>query len=40
MPAVVRGGIVETAANIDEAWIGVEADELFGDRTRSVPSRS
>ena len=31
MPAVVRDGIVETAANIDPAWIGVDAAELFGD---------
>jgi polyphosphate glucokinase len=30
LPAVVRGGIVETAANIDEAWIGTDALELFG----------
>jgi polyphosphate glucokinase len=31
MPAVVRGGVVETAANIDTAWIGVDAVALFGD---------
>jgi polyphosphate glucokinase len=30
LPAVVRGGIVETAANIDETWIGTNALELFG----------
>lgn len=30
MPAVLRDGIVETAANIDAAWIGVDAAELFG----------
>ena len=30
MPAVVRAGIVETAANIDAAWIGVDAAEQFG----------
>lgn len=29
LPAVVRGGIVETAANIDETWIGTNAVELF-----------
>ena len=29
MPAVIRGGVVETAANIDDAWIGVNAVELF-----------
>jgi polyphosphate glucokinase len=30
LPAVVRSGVVQTAANIDEAWIGVEATERFG----------
>ncbi|MEO6469185.1 MAG: polyphosphate--glucose phosphotransferase [Acidimicrobiia bacterium] len=30
MPAVVRAGVVETAANIDPAWIGVDAAALFG----------
>ena len=30
MPAVVRDGIVETAANIDTAWVGVDAAALFG----------
>jgi polyphosphate glucokinase len=30
LPAVVRGGMVETAANIDESWIGTDATELFG----------
>src|SRR3954451_5250878 len=30
MPAVVRAGIVETAANIDDAWIGVDAAQQFG----------
>jgi polyphosphate glucokinase len=30
MPAVVRAGIVETAANIDAAWIGVDAAAQFG----------
>jgi polyphosphate glucokinase len=34
MPAVVRGGAVETAANIDPAWIGVDAAALFGDALR------
>ena len=37
MPAVIRGGVVETAANIDHAWIGVNAAELFSRTTgRSV----
>jgi polyphosphate glucokinase len=30
MPAVVRAGVVETAANIDQSWIGVDAHDLFG----------
>ena len=29
LPAVVRAGVVETAANIDPGWIGVDAVELF-----------
>jgi polyphosphate glucokinase len=29
LPAVVRNGVVQTAANIDDAWIGVEADDRF-----------
>lgn len=33
MPAVIRGGVVETAANIDDAWIGVNAVELFSRTT-------
>jgi polyphosphate glucokinase len=32
LPAVVRGGVVETAANIDEGWIGVEATGRFSAR--------
>ena len=37
MPAVVRHGIVETAAHIDHAWIGVNAVEHFAKATsRSV----
>ncbi len=30
LPAVVRNGVVQTAANIDESWIGVEATARFG----------
>jgi polyphosphate glucokinase len=33
LPAVVRGGIVETASHIDHAWIGVDAVELFSKAT-------
>jgi polyphosphate glucokinase len=29
LPAVVRAGIVETAANIHRSWIGVDAVDLF-----------
>jgi polyphosphate glucokinase len=29
LPAVVRSGMVETASNIDEGWIGTNAVELF-----------
>lgn len=28
-PGIVRGGIVETAANLDGSWIGVDAAALF-----------
>ncbi len=31
IPAVVRKGIVRTAANIDPSWIGTDADRLFRD---------
>ena len=31
LPAVVSRGRVQTAANIDDAWIGVEATERFQD---------
>jgi len=33
LPAVVRNGIVETAANIDPAWIGTNAVDLFAGAT-------
>lgn len=29
MPSVVQHGVVRTAANIDDAWIGANAQELF-----------
>ncbi|MGH3431289.1 MAG: polyphosphate--glucose phosphotransferase [Thermocrispum sp.] len=32
VPCVVKNGIAHTAANIDPAWIGVDADELFAKR--------
>jgi polyphosphate glucokinase len=31
LPAVVRHGVVESAANIDDSWISVNSDELFSD---------
>ncbi len=33
MPGRVRRGTMETAANIDDAWIGTDAARLFRDRT-------
>lgn len=30
-PAVVRAGVVGSAANIDESWIDVNADKIFSD---------
>jgi polyphosphate glucokinase len=33
VPGVVRHGVVRSAANIDEAWIGTDADRLFTEAT-------
>ncbi len=33
-PGVVSGGIIRTAANLDRAWIGIDAVRFFGDATR------
>ncbi len=33
LPARVRDGVAETAVNIDEAWLGVNAKKLFGKKT-------
>src|SRR3954452_1072845 len=33
VPGVVRHGVVHSAANIDEAWIGTDADKLFTEAT-------
>lgn len=30
-PAVIKHGVVTTASNIDESWLGVNAAEAFGD---------
>ena len=32
-PGVVTGGVIRTAANLDPAWIGVDACDLFGTAT-------
>jgi polyphosphate glucokinase len=32
-PGVVTSGVIRTAANLDPAWIGVDACELFGTAT-------
>lgn len=33
IPGVVKKGIVYSAANIDDAWIGIDADKLFEERS-------
>ncbi|HEY2312813.1 MAG TPA: ROK family protein [Streptosporangiaceae bacterium] len=33
-PGVVVNGVVETAANVDPSWIGVDAAKLFGAETK------
>jgi polyphosphate glucokinase len=33
IPSVVKKGIVYSAANIDDAWIGLNADKLFEERS-------
>ena len=35
VPGVVRHGVVHSAANIDKSWIGIDADALFTDVSRS-----
>ncbi|HXL90988.1 MAG TPA: ROK family protein [Streptosporangiaceae bacterium] len=32
-PGVVTGGVTRTAANLDQAWIGLDAGDLFGKAT-------
>ncbi len=32
VPAVVQSGVVRTAANIDDSWVGADAGKLFGER--------
>ncbi len=38
LPAVVRGGVACSAANIDSAWIGTDAEALFAAAT-GLPTR-
>ena len=33
VPGVVRHGVVHSAANIDKAWVGTDADRLFTEAT-------
>jgi polyphosphate glucokinase len=33
-PAVMRRGVAMTAANVDKAWIGTDAEALFGGETK------
>ncbi|NYD43897.1 polyphosphate--glucose phosphotransferase [Nocardioides panaciterrulae] len=33
VPGIVRHGVVHSAANIDDAWLGTDADRLFTDAT-------
>lgn len=30
-PGVIRAGVVETAANLDKSWVGVDGEKLFGE---------
>ncbi|WP_034272741.1 polyphosphate--glucose phosphotransferase [Haloechinothrix halophila] len=32
LPSVVKHGVTQTAANVDKAWIGTDADELLAKR--------
>ncbi|MBL7781477.1 MAG: ROK family protein [Saprospiraceae bacterium] len=32
-PAIVKHGVAQSAANIDERWIGTNAEEVFGQHT-------
>lgn len=37
-PGVVAGGVIHTAANLDDGWIGVDAPSLFGEATGAAVS--
>ncbi|MDN5599137.1 MAG: ROK family protein, partial [Brachybacterium sp.] len=32
-PAVIKAGVAQTAANVDESWIGTDVDALLTERT-------
>ena len=32
-PAVIKAGVAQTAANVDDAWIGTDVDALLSERT-------
>ena len=38
-PGVVVDGVIQTAANVDPSWIGVDAVKLFGSRDQARRSR-
>ncbi len=38
-PSIVRHGVVELAANIDESWVGVDADAVFAEASRAPRAR-
>jgi polyphosphate glucokinase len=33
-PAVIKGGVVYSAANVDQSWIGTDGQQLFSKRTQ------
>lgn len=35
-PAIVKGGVIMSAANVDDSWIGLHADEVFS-RSLGMP---
>lgn len=35
-PAVIQNGVVKTAANIHDSWIGINADEFFTEKHQST----
>ena len=37
-PAVIKGGVARTAANVDESWIGTDVAALLGDAVGSSAS--